>query len=225
MGAVLGLIPARAGSKAIPGKNLVDVGGRPLLVWTIEAAKGAATLDRVVVSSDDQRIISVALEQGCDAPFVRPQNLATDTAKGIEVALHALDTLDETYEYIVYLQPTSPFRTSDDIDAAVRLCLQRRAPSCVSVSETPKSPYWMYTLDEEGRLQPLIETQEPVHLRQEAPPVYALNGAVYVARVDWLQKQRNFVGPGTIAYVMPQDRSLDIDEPEDLEFIRTKIPR
>src|SRR5688500_10349967 len=137
---VLALIPARGGSKGLPGKNLLPVDGRPLLDWTVQAARRSRYIDRVVLSSDDPAIIAAGLAAGCDAPFVRPAELASDTAGTLEVVEHALDRLPG-YDVLVLLQPTSPLRTAGDIDGACERMVASGAGSCVSVSLVEQSPY------------------------------------------------------------------------------------
>jgi CMP-N,N'-diacetyllegionaminic acid synthase len=216
---VLALIPARGGSKGLPGKNVLPVGGRPLIGWTIEAAKHARYIDRLVLSSDDEQIVATARACGCDVPFRRPPELATDTAPMIDVVLHALEQLPE-YEIVVLLQPTSPLRTTADIDAACAMLENDAVPACVSVSPVEQSPYWMYRLNADARMTPLIDTGSQATRRQDLPTVYALNGAVYVARAGWLRQHRTFVTGDTVAHVMPQERSIDIDTAADLEAFK-----
>ena len=211
---VLALIPARGGSKGLTDKNLLQVNGRPLLAWTIDAARGAQSVDRVVLSSDDERIIAAARAHGCDVPFRRPAELATDQATSIDVVLHALDALPG-HDVVVLLQPTSPLRTAADIDAACRIFETSSAPACVSVCTVEQSPYWMYRMDDQGRLSPLIDTRARLARRQDLPPVFIPNGAVYIADVSWLRASRTFLSPQTVAYVMPTGRSLDIDTADD----------
>lgn len=213
---VLGLIPARGGSKGLPGKNIMHLGGIPLVVWTIRAAQASRFIDNIVLSSDDPLIMNVARDAGCDVPFSRPPELATDHASSVDVALHALEKV-EGYDWLVLLQPTSPLRTANDIDAAIELCSKSKADSCVSVSEVSESPYWMYRLDREHRLSPLIPPQPEIVRRQDLPPIYALNGAVYLIRVDTFRAMRRFVHAETVAHVMPRERSIDIDTLEDFE--------
>lgn len=214
---VLALIPARGGSKGVPGKNIRDVAGRPLIAWTIEAARQATCTDRVVVSSDDAAILAVARAWGAEVPFVRPPELARDETPGIDVVLHALACLPDV-EWVVLLQPTSPLRTAQDIDAAVARCREAGAPACVSVTEAQTPPWWMFRLSAEGRLQSFLPDRERPQRRQDAPPLYALNGAVYVAQTDWLRQTRSFLTAETVAYAMPAERSVDIDTPLDLEI-------
>jgi N-acylneuraminate cytidylyltransferase len=211
---VLAVIPARGGSKGLPGKNIRPAGGKPLIAWTIEAARGARLVDRVVLSSDDAAIIAVAREWGCEAPFVREARLAGDETPTIEVVLDALARLPG-YPWVVLLQPTSPLRLAADIDGAIGRCVAAGAPSCVSVCEARENPWWMYRLGEDGRLAPLIAGAAPTR-RQDLPRVVVPNGAVYVARADWLARERKFITTDTVAWEMPAERSLDIDTESDL---------
>lgn len=219
---VLAVIAARGGSKGLPGKNILPVGGKPLLAWTIEAARGAACIDRLVLSSDDEAIIAVARAHGCEVPFRRPPELATDEAASIDVVLHALDALPG-HDIVVLLQPTSPLRTAADIDAACARLARKAVPACVSVSPAEQSPYWMYRLDACQVLLPLLEAPPGVVRRQDLPPVYALNGAIYAADVAWLRCTRAFVTHETVALVMPTERSIDIDTSDDLERLRKLV--
>jgi N-acylneuraminate cytidylyltransferase len=213
---VLALVPARGGSKGVPRKNIRLVGGKPMIAWTIEAARGSRYIDRLVLSSDDQAIVDVAVECGCDAPFIRPAELASDQADSMSVIRHAIDRLPERFEYVVLLQPTSPMRRTQDIDGAIAHCVDRGAPACVSICEAEKSPFWMLRLDPEGIVHPLFPADQIPHRRQDAPSVFALNGAVYVARTDHLERGGTFLAPGAIGYPMPRERSLDVDTELDL---------
>ena len=213
---VLALIPARGGSKGLPRKNVLPLGDRPLIGWTIAAAQASRFVDRIVLSSDDPEIIAVARSLGCDAPFVRPAALATDKAHSIDVALHALGVLGTRYDYLVLLQPTSPLRTAADIDACIERCAQSNATSCVSVVEAHQHPAWMFQMAPAGRLQ-RYATGDMALRRQDLPPIYVLNGAVYVADTAWLTEVRAFLGEGTLGYAMPESRSMDIDTPFDLQ--------
>jgi len=213
---VLAVITARGGSKGVPRKNVLELAGRPLIAWTISAARASKHLDRTILSSEDSEIIAVAKDWGCDVPFTRPAELAADKTPGIDPVLHALKALPERYDYIVLLQPTSPLRTAADIDGCLERCLALRAPACVTVTEPDKSPYGMYTLGEDCRIRPLLAGDAAVR-RQDLPKVYTLNGAVYAAECWWLERTRTFVTPETVAYPMPRERSLDIDTELDLQ--------
>jgi len=210
---VLAIIPARGGSKGVPRKNIRDLAGKPLIAWTIEAAQKSQYIDRLVLSSDDEEIMQVARTYGCEVPFARPAELARDETPGIDPILHALTALPG-YDYVVLLQPTSPLRSTEDIDGCLARCERSNAPACVSVTEPTHHPQWMYTMDDSETLLPISE-QRSVR-RQDLPQVYSLNGAVYVARAEWLNESHSFLGEGTLGYVMSAHRSVDIDTEQDL---------
>jgi len=213
---ILAIIPARGGSKGIPRKNICMLAGKPLIAWTIEEAKKSKYIDRLILSSEDAEIIKVAKEWECEVPFIRPAELAKDDTTGIEPVLHAVNTLKEKYDYVVLLQPTSPLRQVEDIEGCIERCIIPEAPACVTVSEPNASPYWMYKLGEYNRLLPLIELNVVFSRRQELPKVYIINGAVYVAHINWLKNQRTFITSETIAYEMSKEHSIDIDDNIDL---------
>lgn len=210
---VLAIIPARGGSKGVPRKNIREVAGKPLIAWTIEEAKKSKYIDRLILSSDDAQIIAVAREWGCDVPFVRPAELSQDDTPGIEPVIHAVQSLPG-YDYVVLLQPTSPLRKVEDIDGAIAFLVNQNAKACISVVEPDKSPFWMYSISNSGYIVPLLEGNYA--RRQDIPSVYALNGAVYVAEVNWLLRKQAFVSDETVAYVMSKERSIDIDTETDL---------
>jgi len=216
---VLAVIPARGGSKGVPGKNIRPAGGKPLIAWTIEAAQSSQFIDRVVLTSDDREIIAVAQTFNCDVPFVRESHLAEDATPTIDVVIDVLHRCPG-YEWVVLLQPTSPLRTAQDIDQAIERCIALNAPSCVSVCLAQESPYWMFTLNQDSHMAPLLPNAA-VTRRQDLPPVYSLNGAIYVVRSEWLMRERKFITAETVAYEMPVERSLDIDTEAD--FIQLKF--
>lgn len=166
--------------------------------------------------------MDAARSAGCDVPFCRPAHLASDVATSIDVVLHALDQLPG-YEYVVLLQPTSPLRTAADIDAAFKLMIESGAPSCVSACEVDQSPYLMFRTKDGNKVERLLPEDSRVIRRQDLPLIYVLNGAIYIARVDWLRQSKSFLGEGCIAYVMTKERSLDIDNAEDFEIFRRKV--
>jgi N-acylneuraminate cytidylyltransferase len=220
---VLAIIPARGGSKRVPHKNIRIVGDKPLIAWTIEEAKTSKYIDRLVLSSDSDTIIDIAQKWGCEVPFKRESRLASDKTPGIDVVLDAIDRCPG-YDWVVLLQPTSPLRKAQDIDAALEMCVNLSAPACVSVCEVDQLPYWMYTIDKNSRITPLIPDSK-VNRTQDAPPVYLLNGAVYVAQTNWLKQQENFKSDQTIAYTMPRNRSLDIDTETDLGKLEISLSK
>lgn len=218
---VLGLIIARGGSKVVPGKNICLVGGKPLIAWTIEAALASRNVDRLILSSDAEAIMEVARDYGCEVPFKREACLATDDTPSMEVVFDALERCTG-YDWVVLLQPTSPLRTAADIDAAIERCIELEAPACVSVCLAAQSPYWMYIVQQDSHLVPLIPSSK-VTRRQDLPSVHVLNGAVYVANTAWLAKSRNFVTSETVAYEMPIERSIDVDTEADLARLQTLL--
>jgi len=211
---ILAIIPARGGSKGVPRKNIRNLAGKPLIAWTIEEAMKSEYIDRLILSSEDNEIIEIAKRYGCDVPFIRPVHLAQDTTSGIAPVIHALDEI-AGYDYVILLQPTSPLRMAEDIDNCIEKLIETNSPAIVSVTETNSSPYWMQTMSEEGRIQPLIKQDVLITKRQDLPTVYELNGAVYIAKTEWIKKNNSFLTEETVAYIMPKKRSYDIDTEED----------
>lgn len=214
---VLAVITARGGSKGLPRKNVTPFRGAPLIAWTIRAAQAAPSIDRLILSSDDAEIIETARSLGCEAPFRRSAELASDTAASIDVLLDAADRAPG-YDIVVLLQPTSPLRTAEDIEATLAVMTDTGAPGAVSVSEAPCHPYLIFQRDPAGRLSPFVE--KPADMgwrRQDLPPAYRINGAVYAADLTWLRVERTLCKAGeTAAYEMPVARSIDIDTLADL---------
>jgi CMP-N-acetylneuraminic acid synthetase len=206
---LLALIPARGGSKGIPRKNIRTLFGKPLLQWSIDAALAASCVDHVVVSTDDPEIAEVAKAGGAEVPFLRPAELASDTAPGIAPVLHALEQLPQVSDLLL-LQPTSPLRTSADIEAVVALRQQAGRESAVSLTPSAKHPAWMYTLSQDHHLEPLLQ-MDGAHCRQQLPLAYVLNGALYLASRSFLMNEQAFIRQDTVGYVMPPERSVDID--------------
>jgi CMP-N,N'-diacetyllegionaminic acid synthase len=218
----LGIIPARGGSKAIPRKNLALLANKPLIAWTVEVANESDSLDRLVVSTDDQEIAEAGKKLGAEVPFLRPTELATDSATSMDVILHAIRWFDENEsyrpDYVLLLQPTSPLRTVTDIRKSIELLLAKHGDSVVSVCETHQHPLWMKCMNEEGRLVDLNPQSRTPTRRQDLSPVFALNGAIYLALRAFLLSERTFISDRTYAYVMPENRSLDVDTPWELHL-------
>jgi N-acylneuraminate cytidylyltransferase len=215
---VFAVICARGGSKGLPGKNIRDLAGKPLIAWTIEAAQASTLIDKVILTSDDTAIIDTARHFGCEAPFVRPAVLATDESSSDDVLVHALENAGEGYDLIVMLQPTSPLRTVEDIDGCIRKCIEAGANSCITFAESGKSPYIMFVADDQDVMCPLFEAEfyNRGHRRQDLPAAYSPNGAVYVAHIKSYLETRDFCAAGVIGYMMPGERSIDIDT--ELDF-------
>lgn len=218
---VLGLIPARGGSKGIPGKNIKMLGDLPLIAHTCRAAFESC-VDRVVVSTDCVRIAEVARRYDVEVPFIRPALLAADDTPTLEVIKHTLthlaDAGQELPELVVLLQPTSPFRIASDIDECVRKLQDSNADSIVTICETPQhfNAHWQFHVEEDGLR---ITTGEPleniVSRRQLLPPTYIRNGAVYCFRVSAFLHSNSIYGARCLGHVMPQSRSINLDTLED----------
>lgn len=214
---MIALIPARGGSRRVPRKNLRMAGGKPLIAWTIEAARSARSVDRVVVTTEDREIAEVARQHGAEAPFLRPEHLSTDTATSADVVDHALRELrlHETPDVcFVLLQPTSPLRTAADIDSAAALL--QNTDVVISVTPLPHSMEWLRIIDEEGRLRPWVGPG-PAALAGDGP-LYQLNGAIYMMRAGRFLRDGDLSPAMATAYVMPQERSLDVDTEFDLHL-------
>ncbi|MGO4692881.1 acylneuraminate cytidylyltransferase family protein [Paenibacillus sp. 2TAB26] len=221
---ILAVIPARGGSKGLPRKNIINLAQKPLIFWTMEQAIKSKYIDRLILSSDDPEIIEVAKSYGCEVPFIRPKHLSLDTTPGIAPVLHAIEKLPD-YDYVVLLQPTSPLRLADDIDGCIERIIETGAPACVSVAKVDKSPYWMYTLGENNHMQLLIPQNDIPARRQDLSDVFMVNGAVYVAETRWLIKNKSFLKDNTVAFVMPKNRSHDIDTEDDLFLCESLMSR
>jgi len=230
---ILGLIPARGGSKSIPHKNIAPLRGQPLLTYTCEAALSSRCLSRTLLSTDDEAIAQVGRESGIDVPFKRPDELARDDTPSLAVAQHAVRWLADNEgwqaDILVLLQPTSPLRRAFHIDGALDLLIQAGADTVVSVVEVPHrfSPYSVMQL-ENGRLENFWKDSLPFDRfrRQNMPTFYARNGpAILATRVPVLDEYQSFYGPHVIPYVMSAQESVDIDEPFDLQLAEWLLSR
>jgi CMP-N,N'-diacetyllegionaminic acid synthase len=211
----LAVIPARGGSKAIPHKNIKPLAGKPLIAWTIEAALHCRKLSRLIVSTDDPEIAKVALQWGAEVPFLRPAELARDESSSLSVVLHLIHWFEEqglpAPEHVLLLQPTSPFRTTEDIEAAIELAGSPKADAVVSVCEAKVHPFLCKRIREDGMLADFIPSNMDYERRQDLPPAYNLNGAIYLNRCETLLGEGTFLPRNTLPYVMPPERSLDLD--------------
>lgn len=216
---MIAIIPARGGSKGLPGKNIKPINGKPLIAYAIEAALKAEKIDRIIVSTDDDNIAAIAKQYGAEIPFMRPKELASDTAMAVDNYIYTVNRLEtETGQQIrsfAVLQPTSPLRIAEDIDGAIALFEEKKADSVISYCKEAHSVFWHKEIDENGKLINLFENT--IANRQDLPVTYYPNGAVYVFSTELIRK-RQYYSDKTYAYVMPRNRSVDIDFIEDFEY-------
>lgn len=216
---ILGLIPARGGSKGLPGKNIKMLGGKPLLQYTWESARQSSMLDKVVLSTEDQEIKEVACKLGINVPFTRPENLAQDLTPSIEVIIHALKFLQdkgEEFDVVCLLQPTTPFRSPGLIDACIKKFEQNNYDSLISVREVPSeyNPHWVF--EEEGGLLKLATGEESIiPQRQNLPRAYFRDGAIYLTKTKVLLEQSSLFGKRTGFYDTTGSPYVNIDTPND----------
>lgn len=214
---ILALIPARGGSKGIKNKNIIDLNGRPLISYTIEAAINSKYVDDIVVSTDSEIIARIAEKYGAEVPFIRPKELAADTSKTIDAVIHAVRTLSELgrkYDTLLLLQPTQPLRTSNDIDGAIELFYAREKMGIVSVSLVDDHPLLIRSIDKNGKLTSLLKSTSTCR-RQDMKLFYRVNGCIYINSINELSDQTSF-NDNPIGYIMKRSHSIDIDEMKDL---------
>lgn len=223
---MIAIIPARGGSKGLPGKNIRPLNGKPLIAYAVIEALKAKHIDRVIISTDDDEIARVAVEFGAELPFMRPEDLASDTAMAIDNYIYTIGRLEKeggkTIDSFVVLQPTSPLRLAEDIDGAIELFNEKKADSVISYCKEAHPVFWHKKLDEEGRLLDLFENS--IANRQDFPVTYYPNGAVYVFSTD-LIRRRQYYSNKTYAFIMPRTRSVDIDFMEDFEYAEFLLRR
>lgn len=216
---IVGLVPARGGSKGLPGKNIRVLGGLPLIGWTLRAARESGALERIVVTTDSAEIAAAAESLGAPVPWLRPADLAGDRSPSIDFVLHALDRIaaEEGREpdAIMLLQPTSPFRSAGSIRRAAEAFAAAGAESLASVSPAATHPWSCYFLDEGSRLRRAAADAPEVLRRQDLPPAYAPDGSIYITTPRFLRERKGFLGPGTVAFLTPPAESADIDTLED----------
>ena len=219
---ILGIIPARGGSKGILGKNAKEIAGKPLIAWTVEAAKQSKYIDRLIISTDSEEIAGIGRDVGVEIPFLRPSEIAQDKSTGADVILHTLNWFegnDLKFDYFIYLQPTSPMRKSIHIDKAIEMIvLNGNADSLVSISESSKHPHWMKTINKNGYIENFLPSGTVYNNRQDLSAVYALNGAIYICRWDVFVEDHSFYLRNCLPFVMDQVSSIDIDINSDWEY-------
>lgn len=213
---VLGLIPARGGSKGIPKKNLYLFNNKPLIQWTIESALESNSLDRIIVSTDDESIANFSRSKGVEVPFLREKYLAQDDSIIMDTILNFLEKFNN-FDFILLLQPTSPLRTKEDISKIINLQKQYNASSVVSVCEAKENPALFYEINNDNYLSKTFKAFKGSN-RQDYKKNYILNGALYLSSVENLKKYKSFITKKTIPYVMPRERSIDIDYITDIKW-------
>jgi len=227
---VLGLLPARGGSKGIPGKNLRPLLGRPLIDWAASALASARTPIRRICSTDDPEIGAAAVRAGLEVPWLRPDELSSDTSLVVDVIAHALRTLgadgDRPYTHVVLVQATSPTVTPADIDAAVELAVKGDADTVITgFPAGQRHPSTMFSLNRDGVVSWLLDDRQRMARRQDLPPIFIRTGLVYVMRTELVIERRTIYGDRVLALTVPEDRSLTIDDERDFrlaEFLLTE---
>lgn len=216
----LAVIPARGGSKRLPRKNLLDLSGKPLITWSIEAGLKSKYIDKVIVSSDDTEILEVSRMYGADT-LERPKKLATDTATTFDTIKHTLEKI-EKYDYIILLQPTSPLRTTEHIDEAIELLENKNADAIISTCEMDHSPLWSNTIDESLSLISFLKDDIVNKRSQDLDKYYRLNGALYICKIEkFLEEKSFFLKDNIFTYIMDRKSSIDIDE--EIDFLMAKL--
>lgn len=223
---IICIIPARGGSKGVPGKNIKILGGKPLIAYTIEQALKSQYIDRIIVSTDDLKIAAVAKRFGAEVPFTRPHSLARDNSGTIDVLLHALDWLKEheysSYDVVVLLHVTTPLRNVQDIDTSIELLINKKAESVFTVAEAHRNPYFnMVEVHKNGRVT--LAKEGNFVTRQSAPKVFDMNSSIYVWWTDVLRKKKKVILEKSLVHVMPKERSVDIDDLLDFKFAETLL--
>lgn len=228
---VLAIIPARKGSKGLPLKNVRPLAGKPLLAWPIAAARASAHVDRVIISTDDQGFADLAVEYGAEAPFLRPAELASDTAPSIAFILHALDTLaeaGETYDYLVLLEPTSPLTEGADVDAALNQLVSADADAIVGVSRLEAThPAFAVRKADSGVITPYAaDTFGDMPRRQDIEPLFVLDGSLYISTIEALRRERGFCHARSLGYETVRHKAHEVDDLVDficIEAIATNL--
>jgi N-acylneuraminate cytidylyltransferase len=222
---VLAIIPARSGSKRLPGKNIKELCGKPLISWTIEAALSEPTLNEVIVSTDCENIAKISVNCGAKVPYLRPKSLAADESTTVDVIRSIIEyysNIGKTFDFVMLLQPTSPLRTSKHISEAISLLKEKDADSVISVCPVEHSPLWSNTLDESLSMDKFIDDDIKNSRSQDLPKYYRLNGALYLTRVSrFLVEGALLLSSNSYAYVMDSKSSIDIDEELDFLFAET----
>jgi CMP-N,N'-diacetyllegionaminic acid synthase len=217
----LAIVTARSGSKRLPNKNIRMLCGKPLFIWSVLAGLACPRIARTFVSTDSAQYQRIAIEAGADCPWLRDPTLATDSASSADVVKDVLDALgDEVNQYygLILLQPTSPLRTADDIAGAIALFESYNAPAVVSISESECPPAWIGKLPDNLVMDEFVAEQFRGLRSQNLGTWHRINGAIYVIRIEEFRKEHGFMPPGTMGYLMPRERSIDVDTAFDFNI-------
>ncbi len=217
---ILAIIPARSGSKGLPHKNILELNKKPLIAWSIIEAKKSKYIDKCIISTNDKQIADISISYDAEVPFMRPPELSTDDANVNDVIKHAINKINNQYDIVIVLQPTSPLRKSSDIDQALELMINEGAPTVISVCKASKPIHWNYIINDNGRLKPVASFNKRSMNRQQFPITYIPNGALYVSKTDYFIRENSFYTNLTLAFIMPPERSIDIDS--QIDFFTAK---
>ena len=219
---MIAIIPARGGSIGVPGKNIKEMNGKPLIWYTINVAKKSKFIDKIIVSTDDNEIAKIAKSYEVEVPFMRPKELARDDSIAIDNYIYTIDRLNKEFNYsigeFIILQPTSPLRTSLDINNAIQIFIEKKADSVISVSEAIHPPIWSKTIDEKGILRDYFDIKIGNKNRQDIEKAYMPNGAIFIFKYLLIKEKYSYYSDKTYPYIMPLERSIDIDSKLDFEF-------
>lgn len=218
---MLAVIPARGGSKGVPGKNIKELAGKPLIAYTIEAAIASNIFEKVIVSTDSTEIAEIASGFGAEVPFLRPYEISGDLTSSDDVILHALSFYEQQgirFDEVCKLQPTSPLRSVRHLQEAYQLFCEKNADFVVSVCECEHSPLWSGVIGDDLRLDNFISEEAKRACRQDLPTYYRLNGAIYMGKTNRFYENKSFLGKNSVAYIMSQEESVDIDSELDFKL-------
>ena len=214
---ILGVIPARGGSKRLPNKNIIGIANKPLLAWTIEAGTQSKFIDRLIVTSDNKDILKISSNHGAEL-IQRPNEISGDYSTTFDAIEHVIENINEDYDFICLLQPTSPLRTSKHIDEAIELLFEKKSDAVISVSEMNENPLWSNTLNDDLDMSDFLKDDVRNKRSQDLKKYYHINGAIYICNIKkFLAQKTFFIKSNIYAYIMKRERSIDIDD--DFDFM------
>lgn len=224
---VLCLMLARGGSKGVPNKNIKLLNDKPLIYYTIQSVKEAKIFDKFILSTDSSEIGDIAINYGVEVPFLRPDKLSSDNSLFYDAIIHALKWVeknDKKYDLVQYVYPTTPLKIKDDYLNGLQLFQEKNADMVISVCEDHHTPFWSNSLPENNSLRDFIPTKYHKN-RQDLPRTYRINGCIFIAKWDVFYEKKDWFKQNTYAYIMPEERSVDIDTPFDFELAELYLKR